>query len=131
MNEVKYKTLAECKAAMETVKSMGVPVPEWLQRQYDDFQKKLNNKVKEELHFHDLSERYLTDDEMKQLREEVECWMNGGAVLDGVLSNPEIHNRKYDSRYNRFKADSITVNGKVIYAADEGGRRAKEREEVL
>lgn len=38
MNERKYNTLQECEVAIQTVRDFGLPVPEWMQRQYDAFQ---------------------------------------------------------------------------------------------
>ena len=132
MNEVSYKTLGECKAVMETLKAMGVAVPEWVQKQYDGFQGLLEEGVMEELDKYNLSPRFLTQEEMEQLREEVECKMNGNAIKsDSVLSTIDLASRKRDSRFNRFMADSIgIIGGKVIYADDEGGRLAIERDEA-
>lgn len=132
MNEVTYKTIGDCKAAMETLKAMGVAVPEWVQRQYNHFQDLLEEEIIRELDKYNLSPRFLTKDEAEQLREEVECKMNGKAIeSDSVLSTIDLASRKRDSRFNRFMSDSIgIIGGKVIYADDEGGRLAKERDEA-
>ena len=45
MNERKYNTLQECEVAIQTVKDLGYPVPEWMQRQYNAF--KATEKAKE------------------------------------------------------------------------------------
>lgn len=37
MNKRKYNTLQECEVAIQTVRDFGMPVPEWMQRQYDAF----------------------------------------------------------------------------------------------
>ena len=132
MNEVTYKTIGECKATMETLKAIGVAVPEWVQRQYNRFQDLLEEEIMKELDKYNLSPRFLTKEEMEQLREEVECKMNGNAIeSDSVLSTIDLASRKRDSRFNRFMSDSIEIiGGKVIYADDEGGRLARERDEA-
>ena len=45
MNEIRFNTLQECEAAIQMVTIMGLPVPDWLQRQYDAF--KVAVKAKE------------------------------------------------------------------------------------
>ena len=55
---------------------------------------KIEAAMAEKLEEYDLTAEDLTEDEIKQLREEVECELNGGFVLDGVLFNPKIFSRK-------------------------------------
>lgn len=45
MCEIKYNTLQECEAVMQTLKAIGQPMPVWLQQQYDAF--KATEKAKE------------------------------------------------------------------------------------
>lgn len=51
----------------------------------------METKIKNLLAEHDLTIDDLTPEEIEQLKEEIE---NGGTMLDGVLSNPEIFYRK-------------------------------------
>ena len=54
-------------------------------------EKELNEAVAKELEEYGIDESLLTKEEMEQLREEIR-FVNeeGGVILDGVLSNPEI-----------------------------------------
>lgn len=45
MEQIKYKTLQECEASINTLKSLGMTVPDWIQQQYDDL--KAIEKAKE------------------------------------------------------------------------------------
>ena len=38
MSEIKYNSKAECLAAINSVKAIGVPVPEWMTQQLKDFE---------------------------------------------------------------------------------------------
>lgn len=53
----------------------------------------MDDKVLQALQEAHLDVEDLTDDELKQLREEVEIEAEGGMVLDGVLMNPNIRIR--------------------------------------
>lgn len=53
----------------------------------------MDDKVLQALQEAHLDVEDLTDDELKQLREEVEIEAEGGMVLDGVLTNPNIRIR--------------------------------------
>lgn len=202
MNGVKYKTIAECKAAMETLKTMGVAVPEWVQKQYDGFQKDEAAIIRQEIrdaldagslhgtkmsiimqtifkHYlyevksESTARIYLTtiDHPIRKfinnlvsedldsvymffkVEELDECLEKLNASQEFVNENLHKHRSMtaalkayhqflltkqemilkycFDSRYNPFMADSIgIVGGKVIYADDEGGRLARERDEA-
>lgn len=45
MNEVTYSSKAECQAAINTLKAIGVPVPEWMTRQLKDFEDAENSAL--------------------------------------------------------------------------------------
>jgi len=45
MSEIKYKTKAECQAAIDTLKAMGFPIPEWLTKQLKDFEDAENSAL--------------------------------------------------------------------------------------
>lgn len=40
MAEIKYNTLAECLAAIKTLETIGLPIPEWMSRQYEELKSK-------------------------------------------------------------------------------------------
>ncbi len=45
MAEVIYNTLQECLAAMKTLETLGFPIPEWMQRQYEELKSKGNQII--------------------------------------------------------------------------------------
>lgn len=45
MNEVTYRSKAECQAAINTLVAMGFPIPEWLTRQLKDFEDAENSAL--------------------------------------------------------------------------------------
>ena len=45
MEHIKYNTLQECEAVMQTLQLLHQPIPDWLQQQYDAF--KAVEKAKE------------------------------------------------------------------------------------
>ena len=48
MAEVKYNTLAECLAAIKTLEAIGLPIPEWMSRQYEELKSKATQIVDSE-----------------------------------------------------------------------------------
>ena len=40
MAEVKYNTLEECLVAIKTLETIGLPIPEWMSRQYEELKSK-------------------------------------------------------------------------------------------
>ena len=61
-------------------------------------EKELNKAVAKKLKEYGIDENLLTKEEMEQLREEVRIEEEGGAILDGVLSNFDILMRGINSR---------------------------------
>ena len=45
MEKVIYKTLAECEAAINTLKVIGVPVPNWMEKQHQELKAAVNAKT--------------------------------------------------------------------------------------
>ncbi len=45
MDEIKYKSIEECKAAIDTLVHMGIPIPEWLSKQYEAFKNLLTSET--------------------------------------------------------------------------------------
>ena len=70
---------------------------------------KIDAAMAEKLAENDLTAEDLTEDELKQLREEVECELNGGAILDGVLFNPEIFSRKMRKEWERRQREKTRI----------------------
>lgn len=54
---------------------------------------KYEKEILEKLAELDISIDILTEEEITQLEEEVEIEKNGGTVIDGVLTNPELFYR--------------------------------------
>ena len=59
----------------------------------EEIQQKLNEKLSE----FNLTQEDLTSDELYQLRQEIITEMNGGAIIDGVLSDASIFYRNLKS----------------------------------
>ena len=51
------------------------------------------DEVKKYVEEHNLSVDVLTVEEIKQVKDEIIALKSGYAILDGVLSNPELHIR--------------------------------------
>ena len=45
MAEIKYKTIEECLAAMKTLEAIGMPIPEWMSRQYEQLKQTQKSPV--------------------------------------------------------------------------------------
>lgn len=54
----------------------------------------MEEKIKQALAKHGLTESQLTAGELEQLREEIEAREQGFTVLDGVLENPALRYRQ-------------------------------------
>lgn len=53
----------------------------------------MEEKIKEELKVYGLEVEDLTEDELKQLQEEIKSKGNGDMILDGVLSTINVYER--------------------------------------
>jgi hypothetical protein len=62
---------------------------------------KIDKAVARKLKSYGYSAEDLTEEEMKELREECEIELGGGIVLDGVLFNPEIGMRRIRREFER------------------------------
>lgn len=54
----------------------------------------MEDKIKQVLEKHGLTENQLTKEELEELKEEIKAREQGLEVLDGVLHNPSLYYRK-------------------------------------
>ena len=79
MAEVKYNTLEECLAAIKTLETIGLPIPEWMSRQYEELKSKGTQIVDSETPIWDtLKARYPFG---KMPQEKIDCVENTVAQL--------------------------------------------------
>ena len=79
MAEVKYNTLAECLAAIKTLKTIGLPIPEWMSRQYEELKSKGTQIVDSETPIWDTLKAKYPFGKMPQ--EKIDCVENTVAQL--------------------------------------------------
>lgn len=59
----------------------------------------MESKIKARLDAHNLTIEDLTQEEIEQLKVQIEEEEKGGIFLDGVLSNPEIYYRRAEREF--------------------------------
>lgn len=80
--------------------------------------KTIEEKIDRELKRHGLIREMLTDEELKQLRVEIELDEKGIPYLDGVLSNPELYYTRY-FEYYRSRGMEVPPPSEDDYNVDE------------
>lgn len=66
-----------------------------------DIEEKINQRLKQA----GIIREILTEEEIEQLKNEIEMEENGVPFLDGVLANPDLLYRRYEYKQKKLKGE--------------------------